>query len=157
MMPTEKRFFSYVFKNPDTKCWEWLNAANTQGYGRFYYGNFTEKAHRFSYELKYGKITDGLQIDHLCRNRMCVNPDHLESVTLNVNVMRGMGVCAQNARKNHCPYGHEYSKIKVESGKFRRICRICKDNHRKKWRKENPELYKLKSRIYYERKKQCQT
>ena len=85
-------------------CWIW-QAGTTDGYGRFN----KKYSHRISYELYNGKIPEGLELDHLCRNRLCVNPNHLEAVTHRVNILRGNGISAKHAKKTHCPQGHEYS------------------------------------------------
>lgn len=82
----------------DSGCWEWHKIA-ADGYGRLYRDGKTRLAHRESYELHRGPIPTGLHIDHLCRNKGCVNPDHLEAVTLVENVMRGDGIGVRNAAK----------------------------------------------------------
>ncbi len=88
-------------------------------------------AHRFSYELANGPIPEGLQIDHLCRNRGCVRPDHMEAVTPRVNYLRGDSVPAKNARKTECKRGHPFTfqnTLVVERPGFHpsRQCRTCK-------------------------------
>lgn len=85
-----------------------------------------------SHELHKGPIPEGLVIDHLCRNRGCVNPDHLEAVTQRENILRGEGLAAANARKTHCPKGHPYSgeNLYVVPSSGRRQCRICADARR---------------------------
>lgn len=103
-------------------CMAWLGPVDAQGYGR----HGKEWAHRFVYEMTVGPIPSGLQLDHLCRNRRCVNPDHLEPVTSRENTLRGDGPTAQNARKSHCHRGHPFSgdNLFVRSDGTRR-CRAC--------------------------------
>lgn len=78
--------------NIETRCWEWCGEINRKGYGRLWVGGKRRFAHRAYYEAKYGPIPEGLQIDHLCRNRSCVNPDHLEPVTALENRRRGNSI-----------------------------------------------------------------
>lgn len=78
-------------------CWEW-SGTTTRGYGRFWVGGKMVRAHRASYEMFRGPIPSGLELDHLCRNTRCVNPDHLEAVSHRENTMRGFGACANRAR-----------------------------------------------------------
>lgn len=124
--PLEDRFFEKVKKTKG--CWKWLGSTETtKGYGVIWFGNKkTLFAHRVSYEIHVGKIPEGLQIDHLCRNRSCVNPKHMEVVTLKENVLRGEGITARNLRKTHCPLGHEYSKENTYVHRNSRQCKICK-------------------------------
>ena len=82
------------------------------------------EAYRLAYEITKGPVPKGLEIDHLCRNRACLNPFHLEAVTRRVNVLRGFGACGNNARKTHCKFGHEFTTIE-ESGRTRRRCMVC--------------------------------
>lgn len=120
----EQRFWSKVDKS-DT-CWHWATPQASNGYGRFWVDGHLVLAHRFAYELLIGPIPDGLQIDHLCRVRHCVNPDHLEAVTQQVNILRGMGETARNAKKAHCPQGHPYdSENTYLSPQGKRNCRAC--------------------------------
>ena len=99
----------------DDGCWEWTSSTTHDGYGRFRVGSRrddTEKvvsAHRWSYEKLIGPIPIPLSLDHLCRNRACVYPAHLEAVTIRENILRGNGLAACQARRTHCPYGHPYS------------------------------------------------
>ncbi len=108
----------------DNGCWEWQGCEVGRGYGGF---NGTY-AHRFSYELFNNTIIPaGLTIDHLCRNRKCVNPDHLEAVSLKENILRGTCPPAKNALKTHCPRGHPYDEVNTYiNPKGWRICNICK-------------------------------
>jgi len=92
-------------------CWEWVGHSDRDGYGRWHVGGKYYLAHRFSYEQNVGPIPDGLTIDHLCRNRRCVKPSHLEPVTQRENVMRGASHVARNSTKTHCVHGHsEWTK-----------------------------------------------
>lgn len=86
--PREAVFWTTVDKRPDG-CWVWTAHGNNRGYGRFRVGGRQAYAHRVAYELRNGPIPPGLTIDHLCRNKMCVNPAHLEPVTLRENALRG--------------------------------------------------------------------
>lgn len=120
----EDRFWLKV--NKTDSCWEWT-AFLYNGYGRFSVAHRKSiPAHRFAYESVVGPIPDGLTLDHLCRNRACVNPAHLEPVTMRVNTLRGIGPSAQNAVKTHCGAGHELTgdNVSVSANGWRR-CRVC--------------------------------
>lgn len=109
------------------ECWTWRGNILPHGYARFRddVGRWSY-VHRFSYERFVGPIPDGLTIDHLCRNRACSNPAHLEAVTDRVNVLRGTGPSARNARKTHCDNGHSYDEDSYMTAKGWRVCRICR-------------------------------
>jgi hypothetical protein len=107
--PVDERFWSKVKEDPDTGCWVWQDHLSASGYGRFGIGGRAGRvypAHRVAYEWVVGVIPEGLVIDHLCRNRACVNPAHLEPVTMRENLLRGYGWGGLHARKTHCPAGH---------------------------------------------------
>lgn len=115
---------------PDGGCWRWTGAFQNAGYGQ--YGKPPVLAHRWAYELHVGPIATGLVIDHLCRNRWCVNPKHLEVVTLAENILRGESLPAKNKRKTHCPKGHPYDDENTYfTSQGWRICRSCnRERHR---------------------------
>lgn len=119
-----ERFWSKVDKSGD--CWEWI-ASRQFGYGRFRFNGGPVGAHRVAWLLLRGAIPAGMTLDHLCRNRGCVNPDHLEVVTRGENVLRGEGVTAREARQTTCVNGHVLAPPNIYrcNGKGR-ICRTCK-------------------------------
>lgn len=110
---------------PMSGCWLWT-AANNGRYGQICIDGRTEYSHRVAYEAMVGPISDGLVIDHLCRTSLCVNPDHMEPVTQRENTLRGVGPAAVNAKKTHCPAGHEYTEGNImRISKGSRLCREC--------------------------------
>jgi hypothetical protein len=104
-------------------CWFWRGLVDRDGYGVFNGPKATTRAHRYVYEATRGPIPDDCDLDHLCRTRNCVNPDHLEAVSHTENVYRGMTPAAVNRRKTHCPRGHAYDYVNPNTGK--RACRVC--------------------------------
>lgn len=119
------------------ECWEWTAAKLKSGYGVLGVGGRTACAHRIAYEISIGPIPDGLEIDHLCSNRSCVNPWHLEPVTHQENQRRGLAgeTMAQIHRnKTHCPSGHPYDAENTRIYKGFRNCRACGRLHSKRWK-----------------------
>lgn len=121
-----KRFFAAVDASGD--CWEWTNNLTPSGYGKLKVRQRSRAAHRVSYELLVGPIPPGLQLDHLCRNRACVNPDHLEPVTPQTNSLRGATWASRNAAKTSCPQGHVFTAANTYTNPAgSRCCRTCRN------------------------------
>ena len=123
-------------------CWEWVGAHTVLGYGVVRRDNKNKSAHRLSYEAFVGPIPLGLELDHLCRNTKCINPAHLEPVTHQVNVLRGVGTPAVHAAKTHCDRGHEFSEKNTKTGpKGDRVCIECSRIRGRAW------YYKHRERV----------
>lgn len=137
------RFWARVDRRGADDCWPWLAGAVPGGYGRFHVDGRPVATHRFAYELACGPIPDGLQLDHLCRNRICVNPAHLEPVTCRENVRRGIGISAVNARKTSCDHGHPLSGDNLVIVCGRRTCRACRVEINKRHTENRREAAKL--------------
>lgn len=132
----------------ESGCWLWLGHLTRTGYGLGRFGSNLKivQAHRHFYTVFKGEIPDGLTIDHLCRVRSCVNPDHLEAVSMRTNVLRGSSVSANNSRKTVCKNGHEFSNDNTwlftdKKGRISRKCKECsKANFRKWYRRKNETM-----------------
>ncbi len=137
---TMTRFSSKVVRS-ETGCWDFVSAKDRDGYSVFLSDRF-QRAHQFSFEAFRYQIPTGLTVDHLCRRRACVNPFHMELVPNGVNVLRGNGPCAKNARKTHCKHGHPFSGDNLRVRLGRRVCLACEKDKREKYR-----LKKLAERL----------
>ena len=120
-VPIEERFWSKVDKNGPNGCWEWT-AAKSKGYGHVRCDGRWQAAYRVAYELLVGPIPEGLHVDHLCRNPACVNPSHLEPVTLAENTRRGFSPPALAARQELCVNGHPFDRV---DRRGQRVCSVC--------------------------------
>ena len=112
----------------DRGCWEWTGSVFYHGYGRIQRRGKSYIAHRYVYKLLIGPIPEGLELDHLCRNRACCNPAHLRPVTRRENQLApgSQSVSARNARKTHCKHGHEFSpENTIQRSDGGRRCREC--------------------------------
>jgi hypothetical protein len=149
----EDRFFDKVHFEPNTGCWIWCGAVSNGGYGSFFFEGKPRGAHRVSYIIANGSVPSGMHIDHLCRNPWCVNPEHLEPVTLAENTRRGLS--AEATRRRHqkqekCSRGHprKGDNIKIylsNSGRIYRVCVTCQ--------RENDRTSKLRAKS--KRELQC--
>lgn len=131
-----ERFWEKVAKTDG--CWLWTGAQSRGNGGQ--YGTFRlprsrkmARAHRWSWEQARGPILAGLTLDHLCRNTLCVNPEHLEAVTQRTNILRSGNTAAGHAAKTHCVHGHPLSGENTYTAKSgQRMCREC----RRGWERE---------------------
>ena len=127
LLTDEARFMKKVAYNGE--CWEWMGFLRSTGYGMFHSGSRkdgsrkTGLAHRWAFQHWKSELIDGLTIDHLCRNRACVNPEHLDQCHIGENVNRSP-LC--NARKTECPQGHALSGDNLYLYKGKRHCRECR-------------------------------
>lgn len=122
-----------------TGCWLWRGPLDRDGYGSFYFRKRNRRAHRVGYFLLNGPIPEGLVINHTCRNRHCVNPQHLEAVDVRTSALKDSSSPAYvNSQKTHCPKGHPYDR---KYGK-QRYCSVCSAEKTKrlraKWREAEP-------------------
>ena len=127
-MTIEERFWAKVDKTGD--CWLWTAYVNYGGYGMFAVAGRPVRAHRWAWESLVGPIPDGLTIDHLCKVRRCVNPAHLEPVTLSENVRRGL-------TRDSCRKGHPFEDWNIQMKAGRRRCKTCnRENSSRQWQRK---------------------
>lgn len=146
-----ERFWANIDRQPDG-CWEWVGPMYGNGYGQMWVKHESYLAHRFAYELLVGPVPDGMDLDHLChgaddlcpggwacRHRRCVRPAHLEPVTRQVNIARGLSA---NGGKTHCKRGHEFTeentKITSMGGRACRACALVYNRERMRKQRAKP-------------------
>lgn len=130
-MNAKEMILDRIEPDPNTGCWYWFGAVHHTGYGVIRVAGRQFRAHRFSFEAFGGLIPAGLVLDHLCRQRLCVNPAHLEVVTERVNILRGKSPSAVNAQKSQCPSGHDYESPNAEGKRRCLQCRNACDRRRR--------------------------
>jgi hypothetical protein len=157
-----KRFYCKIDVPRNEGCWNWIAARYPDGYGQFYLYGKLNAAHRISHEYFTGeKIPTGMVMDHICRNRSCVRPDHLRVVTRRINAIENnSGVAAVNAAKTNCPQGHEYTKENTYIIKYKktnwpsRYCKTCHDKSSRKFRLLHKERLNELNRKYRAQKRE---
>lgn len=124
--PLKDRILKNVVIDPETGCWNWQLHVQKDGYGRIKLNRRTITAQRAAYEAFKGPLAKGMDPDHLCRNRRCANPGHLEAVSKRENVLRGVSPVAKNAAKTECKRGHPFDELNTYMGRTgHRACRAC--------------------------------
>lgn len=129
-----ERFWERV--TPTGFCWEW-DAPTEAGYGYVSFSRKLHLAHRVAYELLMGAIPSTLELDHLCRNKSCVNPDHLDPVTHKVNMLRAMRYRRRPAAATHCRRGHEFTQENTRvTSQGKRLCRTCRSAYNRAYEQQ---------------------
>jgi hypothetical protein len=130
----QRRFFAKIDRTKN--CWFWRGAIGSHGYGNLQVAGKWYRAHRYSYEYFLGKIADGKVLDHSCKNRNCVNPEHLEATTQRINILRGESHIAAQNKQTHCIHGHEFNDVNTYVDKRnRRHCRQCRAKRQLEYKK----------------------
>jgi len=151
--PPIARFWQKV-KKTENGCWRWTAYIDSDGYGRFYWqsGRTAGLAHQFSYAFFKAPLDPTLTVDHVCRNRWCVNPDHLRQISGYQNILIGEGASAVNARKTRCKRGHAFSSNNTRiASDGSRVCLICEKERVDKYRTKNPKAARLAAQRYRDR------
>ncbi len=151
MKDLEARFDLKWTPEPNTGCHLWTAALDSHGYGQFKHHGKNRLAHKHAYEREHGPMPRGMEPDHTCRTRSCVNPAHLEPVTHRENFLRGCAAGAIAVRTNRCKRGHPLHGLNVLFTKSGRWCRLCGLLATDAKRGGRPGKFKKKSRLELER------
>lgn len=140
--PEWERFSSRIRRDESSDCHHWTGPLDKDGYGSFYLRRRNRRAHRVAWYNMHGEIPEGMVINHICKNRACVNAQHLQIVTVAENTLKdSVTVAAINARKTHCPRGHPYDRVYRSGKRYQRYCSICEAAKSRrlqaKWRAED--------------------
>lgn len=151
MIPEDVRFWSKVRVGELSGCWEWTAAKDKDGYGLFRSASGKMvRAHRWAYSYCVRTLLNEERGDHLCRNHRCVNPHHIDPTSNKENILRGIGIPANNARKTHCKNGHPLSgsNLRIQSDGKKRLCVACyRKWKRERYRQKHPGIIFRPNRI----------
>jgi len=127
-----------IIVSPNSECFLWTGTVNNYGYASVTFNKKSSFAHRVIYELFVGQIDESLELDHLCRNPRCVNPDHLEPVTHQENIRRGYW-----GMRTHCQYGHLLDGLSIDGYRYCLTCRReAQPTYMARYRDKDPERFK---------------
>jgi hypothetical protein len=136
------QIFAWCLPEPNSGCWLWTHSLTKDGYGRLNLGHKETVAHKGMYEIVKGPVPSGLELDHLCRTRACINPDHLEPVTEKENCRRSTSLASRRSRQTECLRGHPFDSANTYRTKrgWRqcRACHVAKHIRLRAMKKANP-------------------
>lgn len=138
---TKKKLLTKITKNGE--CWQWFGNKDRHSYGKIWIKGKLKTAHRVSYEIFVGEIKEGMAIDHICRNRSCINPKHLRQLTWAQNAMASDGICPTFKKRTHCKNGHPFSGSNLVIYKNQPNARKCRTCIRTRWGKYVPKSKRL--------------
>lgn len=124
-------------------CWNWIAVIGSNGYGRFWFNKRLWLAHRVAFLLAGKEIPKGFVMDHICRNRRCVNPAHLRTLTSKENTLIGEGITARRLRSPVCAKGHPWKEETTRQNKIGRQCEICRKKGHIEWLEKNKDKVKI--------------